>query len=145
MVTIGQIISADDRIRFFDSIRGKGGKFPVIVSPKSLCSESGEIGDGTIIMHAAFINFDSTIGENCIINTGAIIEHDVKIGNHCHISTGAIVNGGCSIGNECFIGSGSVVKNGMEICDKVIMGAGSVVTRSITEPGIYYGNPARMK
>jgi len=31
----------------------------------------------------------------------------------------------------------------IEICDNVVIGAGSVVTKNITEPGVYYGNPAR--
>ena len=29
------------------------------------------------------------------------------------------------------------------ICNCVVIGAGSVVTKSINEPGIYAGNPAR--
>ena len=31
----------------------------------------------------------------------------------------------------------------VHICDNVVIGAGSVVTKSITQPGIYAGNPAK--
>jgi acetyltransferase-like isoleucine patch superfamily enzyme len=31
------------------------------------------------------------------------------------------------------------------ICDRAVIGAGAVVTKNITEPGIYVGNPARLR
>jgi len=31
------------------------------------------------------------------------------------------------------------------ICDRVVIGAGAVVAKDITEPGIYAGNPARLR
>ena len=41
------------------------------------------------------------------------------------------------------IGAGSVLVGPLDICDNVIIGALTLVNRSITEPGIYVGVPAR--
>ena len=46
------------------------------------------------------------------------------------------------IGNHVSIGSNATILP-VDICDHVVIGAGAVVTKSITEPGIYAGNPAR--
>ncbi|MEL7193944.1 MAG: DapH/DapD/GlmU-related protein, partial [Bacteroidota bacterium] len=46
------------------------------------------------------------------------------------------------IGNHVSIGSNATILP-VQICDHVVIGAGSVVTKSITEPGIYVGNPAK--
>ena len=56
-----------------------------------------------------------------------------------------MVNGNCQIGNRVFIGSGAIIANGVTICDDCVIGAGAVVTKSITEKGIYVGNPAKIK
>lgn len=47
------------------------------------------------------------------------------------------------IGNNVFIGMNSIVLCGVTICDNVVVGVNSVVDRSIREPGIYSGVPAR--
>ena len=47
------------------------------------------------------------------------------------------------IGDRVSIGSNATVMP-VTICNDVVIGAGSVVTRTITEAGIYAGNPARL-
>ena len=142
-ITIGQIRSAEARIRVFNVLKRVGAKLPVIVSPKTHVSKHSAIHEGTIVMHAAVVNANAVIGENCIINSKALIEHETIIGSNTHISTGAIINGQCRIGNNCFIGSGATIANNITIADNVIIGAGSYVGKDIMEAGIYLGNPAR--
>ena len=108
-ITVGQIKSADLRVKLFSSLKDLGVKFPVIISPNAHISKYTEIKEGTIVMHGAIINAGSNIGENCIINNQALIEHDAVIGNHSHISTGAIINGDVKIGSSAFIGSGVII------------------------------------
>lgn len=145
LITIGQVKTAQKRFEQFEYLKKLKAVFPVIISPFTTVSKYATIDEGTIVMHDVCVNAGARIGKNCIINSKAIVEHDVVLGNHCHISTGAIVNGGCAIGNEVFVGSNAVVVNNVRITDKVIIGAGSVVIKSITEPGIYVGNPVQQK
>lgn len=47
------------------------------------------------------------------------------------------------LGDNVFIGAGTVIIGPVEICSNVVVGALSLVNRSITEPGVYVGSPAK--
>jgi serine acetyltransferase len=47
------------------------------------------------------------------------------------------------LGDNVVIGANSVILGPVDICDNVIVGALSLVNKSISEPGIYVGIPAR--
>lgn len=47
------------------------------------------------------------------------------------------------LGDNVVIGANSVVVGPVDICDNVVIAAMSLVNRSITEPGLYGGIPAR--
>ena len=127
LITLGQIKSADLRIKLFNKIKDLGKDLPVIISPRAYVSKHAEVEEGTIILHDVVVNAEVSIGKNCIINTKSLIEHDTQIGNHCHVSTAAVVNGECKVGNEVFIGSNATVFHSITVADKVTVGAGSVV------------------
>lgn len=133
LITVGQIVTAEHRIRLFREALDAGFKFPSIVSPNAYVSQRAEIGQGTIVMHGAIVNAGVKIGDNCIINSNSLIEHESHIADHCHISTGAILNGGVSIGSECFIGSGSIVKQFISIGAKTLVGMGLTVRKDLGE------------
>jgi len=126
-VTVGQIRTADLKIKLYSLLKKLDFNIPFIVSPLAYVSKHAKISQGTIVMHHALVNAGSIVGEDCIINTKALIEHDAIIGNHCHISTGAIINGGIVVSNECFIGSLATTKQYVEIAEKSFIKAGSVV------------------
>ena len=142
-ITIGQIKSAQVRIKIFNQLKALGFKLPVIIASSAIVSKHSKIGEGTIIMHQCMINADVEIGKNNIINTKALIEHDSKIGDHCHISTNTIINGTVQIGDENFIASNTSFVNNLITTNNVFVGISSTVTKNLTEPGIYVGNPAR--
>jgi len=117
------------------------------------------IGKHTFIGPFVEIQKDVSIGDNCKIQSHSFICELVIIGNDCFIGHGVMFindlfsDGGPArgdkskwkfthIGNNVSIGSNATILP-VSICDNVVIGAGSVVTRSITEPGIYVGNPAR--
>jgi sugar O-acyltransferase (sialic acid O-acetyltransferase NeuD family) len=145
LITVGQIGSAELRLKLFDKIKDLGKYMPIIKSPNAYISQHTKIGEGTIIMHGAVVNSASVIGKNCIVNSKALIEHNVIIKNHSHISTAAIVNGSVIIGNGCTIGSNSTIIQNIEICDNVFVGAASFLNKNINEAGIYLGSPAKKK
>ena len=145
VVTVGFIKDPTVRIKLFNKIIKSGGKLATIIASTAYVSRYAIIGEGTVVLHHALVNAGTKVGKNVILNTATNIEHDAEIGDHCHISTGTMVNGGCKVGERCFIGSQSVLANCISIGDDIIVGAGSFVRKSISEKGIYSGNPAIMK
>ena len=123
VVTVGQILSNESRLRLFQTVQEMGGQFATIVSPTARVSRFASIGLGSIVMHFALVNANAHVGENCIINSRALVEHDSRIGNHCHISTGAIINGSTTVGDHCFVGSGAVLRESIEIPPETIIPA----------------------
>ena len=145
VITVGFIKNPATRIKLYNKVKEAGGKLATIIASTARVSKYSTIGEGTVVMHQAFVNAGAHIGANCIINTFCNIEHDAQIGDQCHISTGTMVNGDCKVGDRCFIGSQSVLANGIEIGDDVIVGAASFVMQNIMKKGIYLGNPAILK
>lgn len=145
VVTVGSIKNPAIRIKLYNKVKEAGGKLAIIVASSAYVSKYAEIGEGTVILHQAFVNAGAKVGKNVILNTATNIEHDAVIGDHCHISTGTMVNGECKVGERCFIGSQSVLANCISVGDDIIVGAGSLVRKSISEKGIYSGNPAILK
>ncbi len=145
IITVGFIKNPSVRIRIYNRIKEAGGKFATIVASTAHVSRYSTLGEGTVVMHQAVVNAGAQIGDNCIINTFCNIEHDAVIDDQCHISTGAMVNGDCKVGERVFIGSQSVLANGITVGKDIIVGAGSFVRKSISDKGIYSGNPAILK
>ena len=145
VITVGFIKNPALRIKLYNKLLEAGGKLATLIAFTAHVSKYAVLGAGTVVMHQAFVNAGAVIGDNAIINTFANIEHDAHIGNQCHISTGAMVNGDCIVGDNCFIGSQSVLANAISICPDVVVGAGSLVRKSISQAGIYSGNPAILK
>ena len=145
IITVGFIKDSSTRVRLYNRIKEVGGRLATVVASSAYVSKHAVIGEGSVVLHQAFVNADAKVGYNVIVNTASIIEHDAVVGNHCHISTGAIVNGECKVGERCFIGSQSVLANCISIDSDVVVGAGSFIKKSISEKGIYCGNPATLK
>jgi sugar O-acyltransferase (sialic acid O-acetyltransferase NeuD family) len=141
LITVGQIHTAEVRIKLFNQISKLGGISPVIISPNAYVSRTATIGAGTIVMHQVIVNTEAVIGVNCILNTGMLVEHETTVGDHCHPSTCSVINGQCRIGSRVFIGSRTVLSNNINIVDDSIISAGSVIFHSIREAGVYSGNP----
>lgn len=145
VITVGFIKNPAIRIKLYNKVKEAGGKLATIIASTAYVSKYATIGEGTVVMHQAFVNAGAKVGNNVILNTFTNVEHDAVIGDQCHISTGTMVNGDCKVGTNCFIGSQSVLANAITIGDDIVIGAGSLVRKSISEKGIYYGNPAILK
>jgi sugar O-acyltransferase (sialic acid O-acetyltransferase NeuD family) len=142
LITVGQLGFSPIREKLYNELKKLNAEFAIVKAINSIISKKSIIGSGTIVMHGAILQADTSVGENCIINDRVLIEHGSTIGNHCHISTGVIINGEVRIGNGVFIGSGSVLRNGITIGDNCVIGMGSVVTKSISHGLTVFGNPA---
>ena len=145
VITVGFIKSPAVRIKLYNKVKEAGGRLATIIASTAYVSKYATIGEGTVVMHHAFVNAGARVGADVILNTFTNIEHDAVIGDQCHISTGTMVNGECVVGERCFIGSQSVLANGITVGDDIVVGAGSLVRKSISQKGIYSGNPAILK
>lgn len=119
-----------------------------------------DIGDRVMIGPFVEIQRDVVIGAGTRVQSHAFICEGVRIGRDCFVSHGVMfvndtfAKGGpargdrslwklTSIGDNVSIGTGAVIMP-VNICSDTVIGAGAVVTKSIDEPGIYAGNPARL-
>ena len=133
LIALGQITTAEHRIRLYQQALNIGFKLPGVIAPTAYVSPHATIGAGTIVMHGAIVNAGAVIGNNCIINSRALIEHDAQVADHCHISTGAILNGDTSIGSGSFIGSGTTIKEGIVIEANALVGMGLSIRKELIE------------
>ncbi|WP_286912212.1 WcaF family extracellular polysaccharide biosynthesis acetyltransferase [Flavobacterium sp. UBA4197] len=93
------------------------------------------IGDDVVLysLGEIFIGTNTIISQKCYICTGS---HDYdKIDFPIYAKT-IIINDSCWLATDVFVAPG------VEIVDEVIVGARSSVYKSISEKGIYKGNPA---
>lgn len=105
-------------------------------------------------------NADLEIGHRCTIHNNFInVCEKVRLGNDVGLSpeTSVLTHGywlsvldgypasfaGVDIGDGVIIGYRSLIMMGVTIFPGCVIGAQSVVTKSIKEPGIYAGSPAR--
>ncbi|HHG8771625.1 TPA: acyltransferase [Raoultella planticola] len=113
----------------------------VFVGPFVEIQGNTSVGADTKIQSHTFICEYVTLGERCFIGHGVMFANDMfRDGkpNADRESWGRIV-----IGNDVSIGSGATIL-AVSICDGAVIGAGSVVTRSISEKGVWAGNPAKL-
>lgn len=115
----------------------------VFIGPFVEIQKNVTIGEGTRVQSHSFICELVDIGVDCFVGHGVMFIND-------SFSQGGPARGNkalwraTSIGNRVFIGSNATILP-VKICDDVVIGAGSVVTKDILNPGIYFGNPARLK
>lgn len=142
---IGMLNSFDakKRVKIFYNFQELGYSFPTIYSTDSIVNEEVNVEMGTVFFDLSVVNSGTKIGKCAIINTNASIDHDCDIGDFVHIAPGATLSGGVRIGNNTMVGAGSTIIENINITDNVLIGAGSTVVKNITEPGLYYGSPAR--
>ncbi|MEO6686984.1 MAG: acetyltransferase [Dyadobacter sp.] len=118
--------------------------FGIIIHPSCIIEKSVKIDEGTVVLHNAVIQADSTIGRHVIINTSVSVDHDCIINDFVHLAPGVILSGNVYVGENTLIGAGSIVTPGLSIGKNCLVAAGSVVTKNIPDGAIVRGNPARI-
>jgi sugar O-acyltransferase (sialic acid O-acetyltransferase NeuD family) len=101
------------------------------------------IGEGSIICAGVIITTNCKIGNHSHLNLQTTIGHDTKIGRYFTTAPGSKVSGNCNIGDRVYMGTNSSIREKLDICDDVILGLNSGVVKSINEPGVYGGTPAK--
>lgn len=85
-----------------------------------------------------------SIGNNVTVTSGVVfLTHDGSMSLIRDEEGRRYKFGRIDIGDNVFIGVNSIILPGVCIASNAIVAAGSVVSRSIDEPGVYAGVPAR--
>lgn len=100
-----------------------------------------EIGANTCIDRARFGR--TVIGEGTKIDNLVQIAHNVSIGKHCLIVAQSGIAGSTTLGDYVTIAARGGVAGHLEVADRTVLAARGGIFKSIKEPGIYMGNPAR--
>ena len=135
-VTCGENVVIYEPANLYDCTLGDN-----VLSDHLLKSGQHTIGADSKIQSHTFICEYVTLGARCFIGHGVMFANDMfREGkpNADRNSWGRI-----TIGDDVSIGSGATIL-AVTVCDGAVIGAGSVVTKSITEKGVYAGNPAKL-
>jgi UDP-3-O-[3-hydroxymyristoyl] glucosamine N-acyltransferase len=108
-----------------------------------IIGEEVEIGPYSTI-HRASIG-STIIGDYNHIGSYVNIGHNVRTGKYCAFTPCSCVGGSAYIGSNVVVGMQAVIRDNVRICDDVRIGMGALVTKSIEEPGVYFGRPATRK
>lgn len=133
----GTVIGADGF--GFATIDGKHKKIPQLGTV--LIEDDVEIGSNVSIDRA---RFDKTIiRKGAMIDNLVQIAHNVVIGENSIIVSQVGISGSTEIGKNVILAGKVGVVGHIQIGDNVVVGAKGGVSKSLTEPGQYWGVPAK--
>lgn len=142
MITIG--VDFQERKEMVDIVEENNLDCVTYVQDSSLVHETAKLGKGVAVFSFNLIMANAVIGNHCIIDAYCLVGHDTIVGNNCTIRPGTLIAGKTTIGNNCLFNMKAGVINKINICDDVVIGAFSNVTKTISQPGMYVGTPARL-
>jgi sugar O-acyltransferase (sialic acid O-acetyltransferase NeuD family) len=117
--------------------------FASVIHPSASIDKSCKLGNGIIVLPGCVLDMNVEINDNVLLNTGCVIAHDSIIMSHSFLSPSVAVAGFVKIGQGCVIGINTTIIDNITISDYIQTGGGTVVIKSLTEKGLYVGNPAR--
>jgi UDP-3-O-[3-hydroxymyristoyl] glucosamine N-acyltransferase len=99
-----------------------------------------KISNGTVIQPMVTVGYEASIGPFGWITPYCLVSHGDVLGSNVVLSPRVIVGGSTTIGDNVTIGIGTIVSDKINICSDCEFIMSSVVTKSIDQPGKYYGN-----
>ncbi|WP_079506596.1 acetyltransferase [Mesobacillus jeotgali] len=122
---------------------GSKNKYPVLIHPSVIYSNSVIFGEGSIICPGTILTVDIQIGKHVIINIDSTIGHDAVIGDYTTILPSVNVSGYVETKECVSVGTGSAIIQGITIGENTIIGAGSVVVKDLPANCTAVGGPAK--
>jgi sugar O-acyltransferase (sialic acid O-acetyltransferase NeuD family) len=117
--------------------------FGKMIHSSSWVDASVTIEAGCVIYPRCAIDANAVIKANSVLNIGCTIAHDTTISEHCFLSPRVAMAGFIEVENSCILGINSTIIDNVHIVSNTQIGGGTVVTKSITNSGLYVGNPHR--
>ncbi|NUM72315.1 MAG: UDP-3-O-(3-hydroxymyristoyl)glucosamine N-acyltransferase [Ignavibacteriaceae bacterium] len=134
----GAVIGGDG----FGYVRDSSGNYQKVPQVGNVVLEDYvEIGCNATIDRAALGS--TIIRSGTKIDNLVQIAHNVEVGSKTAISAQTGISGSTVIGDNCIVAGQVGFVDHIEISDGVIIAAQSGVSKSIKEPGIYWGYPAK--
>lgn len=142
-VFIGAIGDPADKIKYYNPILQRGGRFINLIHPLANIGKNAVLGAGIVMFPFSSITTDAKIGNFVSIGAFSNVAHDTDVGDWCQINTHCGVNGNVTVGEGVFLGSHACLAPGVKVGAWAFIGAGSVVIRNIPAKVKVFGNPAR--
>lgn len=122
------------------------GKIPFanLIHPHAIIDPTCTLGEGTVVYTGCVLDMEAKIGANTLLNAGCVISHHSEVASGCFLSPAVSIAGFVTVEPGCVLGIGTIVIDNIRIAAGTRTGAGAVVTRSIDQPGLYLGVPARL-
>lgn len=136
------IANIKNKILVYNKLKNKVN-FYSFISKHALVGPDVEIGEGAIICPGVKLGANLKLGKLVSVNVNSVLGHDAVIGDFCSIMPSVDVGGGAQIQDKVFLATKVVVTPLINICSDSYLGVGSINIRDTTEPGTYFGNPAR--
>ena len=129
--------------KVMEKLDGSKNKYPVLIHPSVICSDSVSFGEGSIICAGNIITVNIEIGKHVIINLDCTIGHDAIIGDYSTILPSVNISGFVKTEECVSFGTGSAVIQGVNIGRNTIVGAGAVVVKDLPANCTAVGSPAK--
>ncbi len=141
MVVIA-IANIEFKRQIYEKLKNKV-TFYSFISSDALIGPGVKIGEGAIICPGVKLGASLKIGKLVSVNVNSVLGHDAVIGDFCSVMPTVDVGGGAKIGKNVFLATKVTVSPLITVCDGAYLGVGSVNIKDVSEPGTYFGNPAR--
>lgn len=107
-----------------EKLATSSNKFPALVHPNVICSDTSVIGQGSIICAGTIITVNVTIGDHVILNLDVTIGHDAIIGDYTTVLPSVNISGYVETEECVSVGTGSAVIQGVYIGKNTVIGPG---------------------
>ena len=119
-------------------------KFPNLIDPSVIMSESVLTGRGNIICAGSVLTVGIEIGDFCIINLDCTIGHGVVMEDFVTVNPSVNISGNVQLAQGVSVGTGSQILPGRFVGMNTVIGAGSVVIKDIPNDCTAVGVPAKI-
>ena len=102
-----------------------------------------KIGKDCFIAPHTVMLLGSKIGSHCIIETNCLVAHYAELEDNVILHAGTMIAGKTKVCKHTVFNFKASAVNALTIGSDIEVGASSTVTKSIQEPGVYIGTPAR--
>ena len=128
------------RLSFIEESRPLRRRWPSFVHSNGTASKYADIGYGVTIGPMNYVGYGAKVGDFCSTGPFVHIGHGASLGTNCIVNQFSAVGGSTVVGDNVEIGQSSTIRDRIAICNNVKICMTSAVTKSIAEPGMYFGN-----